>query len=402
MVGLMRIAFFAESFLPKWDGVTNTLCYLLEHLATRGHTSLMFAPQDAPARYAETRIVGLAGFSFPLYPELKLAYPFVDVQQQLIDFKPDLVHLVNPALMGWVGLRQTRPLDVPIVASYHTDIPGYASLYGWGMLMNPIWSYFRWLHNKADLNLCPSHFTRAQLESRGFERVKVWGRGVDTARFNPRYRSADWRRRLCEGEPESPLLLYVGRLALEKRVDWLRPLLDALPNVRLAIVGDGPLRDELEQTFAGTRTVFTGYLQGENLSRAYASADLFVFPSANETFGNVVLEAMASGLPVLAPHSGGPVDHVFDAKNGFLFDPKDIEDMITWARRLVSNPTHMRQLGVKACVYAESQSWERVLDGLLEKYASLLDDPIGPSWWDVRQLENTPLLSEVIQCATLS
>ena len=395
----MRIAFFAESFLPKWDGVTNTLCYLLEHLAARGHASLMFAPKGAPARYAETRVVGLSGFSFPLYPELKLAYPFIDVQQHLADFEPDLVHLVNPALMAWTGLRHTRSLDLPIVASYHTDIPGYASLYGWGLLMNPIWSYFRWLHNKADLNLCPSHFTRAQLQARGFERVKVWGRGVDTARFNPRYRSADWRLRLSGGEPESPLLLYVGRLALEKRVDWLRLLLDALPNVRLAIVGDGPLRDELAQTFADTPTVFTGYLQGEDLSHAYASADLFVFPSANETFGNVVLEAMASGLPVLAPRSGGPVDHVFDGENGFLFESDDLQDMIAWARRLVSNPAYVRRLGIKACAYAESQSWPRILDGLLEKYASLLDDPIGSRWWGARQLDaNMSLRSEATEC----
>lgn len=377
----MRIAFFTETFLPKLDGVTNTLCYLLEHLANRGHASLMFAHQSAPARYADTSIVGLSGFPFPLYPELKLIPPLVDVEQQLAAFRPDLVHLVNPASLGLAGLRHARNLGVPIVASYHTDVPGYAARYGLGLLRDPLWAYFRWIHNQADLNLSPSHFTKAELEAHGFQRVKVWGRGVDTVRFNPRHHSETWRLRLSGGRPEAPLLLYVGRLAAEKRVEWLRPVLDALPEARLAIVGDGPLHSTLEELFADTPTVFTGYLRGKDLAHAYASADLFVFPSANETFGNVILEAMASGLPVITPRSGGPVEHVVNGKNGFLFEPDDLTDLISLVGWLVSDPVYVRWLGAAACAYAQSQNWEVVLDGLLEEYVTLVRNRARSNRW---------------------
>jgi glycosyltransferase involved in cell wall biosynthesis len=378
----LRIALFAETFLPKWDGVANTLCHLLDHLARRGHTSLMFAPAGAPAQYAQTPIVGLPSFAFPLYRDLKLVAPGVDVRDRLRAFRPDVVHLVNPALLGLTGLRQARELGIPTVASYHTDIPGYTARYGLSWFREPTWAYFRWLHNQADLTLCPSRFTQAELQAQGFERVKVWGRGVDTGHFHPRHRSEPWRIRLTGGCPEAPLLLYVGRLAVEKRVEWLRPLLDIHPEVRLAIVGDGPERAALEAYFADTNTVFTGYLQGEALAHAYASADLFVFPSANETFGNVILEAMASGLPVVAPRSGGPVDHVRDGENGLLFAPDDIWELVGQVRVLLQFPDCAHRLGEQARRYAESQRWETILDGLLAEYTALAatDRLVSPRW----------------------
>ncbi len=376
----MRIALFAESFLPKWDGIANTLCRLLEHLAAKGHVSLMFAPAGAPTHYAATRIVGLSSFSFPLYPDLKLVPPLVSVKDELTDFRPDLVHLVNPASMGVAGLRAARDLGVPVVASYHTDIPGYTALYGLELFRDPLWLYFRWLHNQADLNLCPSSFTQHELIAHRFERVKVWPHGVDTVCFNPAHRSATWRERLSGGAPDAPLLLYVGRLAAEKRVAWLRLLLDSIPQARLAIVGDGPLRSVLEECFRGTSTVFTGYLRGEDLSHAYASADLFVFPSANETFGNVVLEAMASGLPVIAPRSGGPVDQVASGQNGLLFESQSLEALIAQTLHCVSDPSYMRRLGVAARAYAESQGWSAVMDELLGEYKLLLEGHQARRW----------------------
>lgn len=369
----MRIAIFAETFIPKWDGVVNTLCHLLRHLAHRGHASLMFAPQGAPPLYADTRIVGLHSFPFPFYPELRLVPPLVDVERELAAFEPDLVHLVNPASLGWAGLRHARSLDLPVAASYHTDIPGYAERYGLSLLRDPLWAYFRWIHNQADMNFAPSPFTHRQLELQGFERVRIWARGVDTERFHPRHRSAAWRRRLTGGDPEAPLLLYVGRLATEKRVDWLRPVLDALPETHLAIVGDGPVRLELEERFSGTPTIFTGYLEGDDLAQAYASADVFVFPSANETFGNVVLEAMASGLPVIASRAGGPVDHVADGENGFLLDPEGLDQWIRQIEHLISDLNRARRLGAGARAYAMTQSWEAIFDQLLSDYAELLE-----------------------------
>jgi len=368
----MRVAIFSETFLPKWDGVANTLCYLLDHLADRGHSSLMFAPRGVIAHYASTPIVRLSGFDFPLYPGLRLVPPVFDVRRQLADFRPDVVHLVNPVSLGLVGLRAARSLGLPVVMSYHTDLPGYTAHYGVGLLRDVAWAYFRWLHNQADLNLCPSHFTRRELEAQGFERIKVWTHGVDTVRFHPRHRCAEWRNRLTDGHPEALLLLYVGRLAVEKRVDWLGAVLEALPEARLAIVGNGPQRQALERSFLDAPVVFTGYLRGDDLSRAYAAGDIFVFPSANETFGNVVLEAMASGLAVVAPRSGGPVDLVRDGETGYLFESDDQGDMVKRVLECVQDTERMRWMGRMARAFAETQRWDVILDGVIEEYSSLV------------------------------
>jgi phosphatidylinositol alpha 1,6-mannosyltransferase len=373
----MRIAIFAETFLPKWDGIANTLCYLLEHLARRGHTALMFAPEGAPDRYANTPIIGLPSISFPFYRDLKFVPPIVNVADELAAFRPDVVHLVNLASLGLVGIHHAHNLNVPVVASYHTDMPGYARFYGMGLLEDPLWAYFRWLHNQADLNLCPSYYTKRQLEAHDFERVDVWGRGVDTQRYSPRHRTQAWRERLTQGEPERTLLIYVGRLATEKRIEWLRPLLDLLPDTALALVGEGPLREELEELFEGTRTVFTGYLSGQDLAEAYAAGDLFVFPSASETFGNVVLEAMASGLPVIAAGAGGPVDHVHNEQNGYLSDPEDADDFRSLVQQALADRTRLAKMSAGAQAYAETQTWDMILDGLLRQYAQVIRDHAG-------------------------
>ena len=369
----MRIAFFTETFSPKIDGVVNTLCYLLDHLAARGHASLLFAPEGGPLKYAHTPVIGLAGIPFPLYPELKLVPPHVDVSQRLVAFQPDLIHVINPFSLGVVGLNQARALQVPVVASYHTDIPGFAVRWGLGLLREPLWAYLRWLHNQADLNLCPSKTTQLELEAQGIQRTKIWSRGVDTRRFNPHHHSQAWRLRLSHSQPETPLLLYVGRLSPEKRVDWLRPMLAALPQVRLAIVGDGPTRPELERLFANTPTVFTGYLRGHDLACAYAAADIFVFPAANETLGNVVLEAMASGLPVVAARSGGVLDHVVDGETGLLFEPESQKALVAAVSRLVADERYAQKLGLASRTWVQNRSWASVLDGLLADYATLVD-----------------------------
>ncbi|MBN2005827.1 MAG: glycosyltransferase family 1 protein [Anaerolineae bacterium] len=368
----MRIAIFAETFLPKWDGVANTLCHLLDYLSEHGHTALMFAPEGAPASYAGTPIVGLPAFAFPFYPDLRLVPPMMNVEKQLAAFHPDIVHLANPALLGLVGLRHARSLGAPVVASYHTDLPGYTQSYHMSWFRESVWAYFRWLHNQADLNLAPSRFTQEELKAHGFERVSVWSRGVDTAQFHPGRRSDAWRAKLSRGQPDAPLLLYVGRLAVEKRIEWLRPVLATLPDVCLAIVGDGPLRPSLEAQFAGTRTVFTGYLRGNELASAYAAADLFAFPSANETFGNVILEAMASGLPAIAPRSGGPVDLIAPGITGYLFTPHEQTEWIARIQRCVKDRGRTRQMGQNARGFAEGHSWEIVFNTLLRDYAALI------------------------------
>jgi glycosyltransferase involved in cell wall biosynthesis len=370
----MRIGIVSETFLPKWDGVANTVCHLLEHLRERGHEAIMLAPEGAPSQYAGTRIYGQPKFACPFYPPLQIVMPRKNLGTELYDFAPDIVHMVNPAFMSMVALRRARSLGVPVLMSYHTDIPGYLAKYGLGFFTEAAWGFFRWVHNEADLNVCPTRTCQDELEERGLERLAIWGRGVDTQIYNPGRRKAAVRERLTDGHPEAPLMVYVGRLAVEKRVDVLRPMMDAFPEARLAIVGDGPLREELGTLFAGTHTHFAGYLSGTELAEAYAAGDVFVFPGEHETFGNVVMEAQASGMPVLAARAGGPIDHVFDGRNGFLFNPGDGHDLVAKLGPLLADERYRQELAQGALEYARSQTWEMIMDSLLEKYEMLVQE----------------------------
>ncbi len=366
----MRVALFTETFLPKVDGIVNTLTHLLDHLEMRGHEALLFAPQGSAKRYGRTRVIEVPAFSFPGYGELRLGYPWHRgfVPARLEGFDPDVVHLLGPVATGLVGLRHARRMGLQIVSSFHTDIPGFARQWGLGGLSPALWRALRWVHNKTDITLAPSMTTADELVEAGFDNVGIWSRGVDTALFNPGRRSAEWRERLTDGNPHSPLLLYAGRLSPEKRVSWIRRALESLPTFRLAVVGDGPARAELEATLPRERTVFTGWLEGEDLASAYASADAFVFPGANETFGNVVLEAMASGLPVIAPDRGGLLDFVEDGATGVLFDSEDPAALARAVLRLAQDEALWQRLRRRSREVALSRSWPDALDDLIESY----------------------------------
>ena len=368
----MRIALFSEVFLPKVDGVVLTLCRLLDYLADHGHESILFAPEGGPDRYAETKVIGLRGLEIPSYPGLKWIPPLYNFAQQLYSFRPDLVHLINPVSLGLGGMQSARRLEIPVVASYQTDIPGYMNRWGWGIFQDPLWECFRRLHNLADLNLCPSRWTQAEIQAHGFRRVQLWDRGVDTSLFHPSQRSAEVRNRLTGGLNSRPLMLFVGRLSSEKRVDWLRPVLEKNPGTVLAVVGDGPSRRDLEEQLANLPAVFTGCLSGRDLAQACASADIFVFPSANETLGNVVLEALASGLPVVAPRSGGLIDHVVDGGTGFLTPPESVSEFIQAAGKLAKCEPKRREMGSAGREKILSLDWEDVFSRLMNQYGQVI------------------------------
>jgi phosphatidylinositol alpha 1,6-mannosyltransferase len=368
----LRIAFVTETFLPRVDGVTNTLRHVLSHLAKRGHDALMFAPKGSPARYAGTRIISFDGLSFPPYPDFKLISPTAKLSQHWRDFQPDLVHVVNPIMLGIGAIRRARIMRLPIVASYHTDVPGFARQWRLGFFSGLMEKYLRWMHNQAHLNLCPSEYTRLQLEGAGYLRLKVWSRGVDTQLFHPQQRSSTWRKRLTNNHETKFTLLFVGRLGHEKRIDWIKPVLDALPQLCLAIVGDGPARAHLQSVFANTPTTFLGALHGEDLAQAYASADCFIFPAANETFGNVALEAMASGLPVITANAGGQTEFCVHGKNALLFDAHSKADLVARVQEIVGRVSFARGLAQAGRATALARNWDGVLDGLIESYETVL------------------------------
>jgi len=368
----MRIALFTETFLPKVDGIVTRLSQTVSHLQSLGDEVLIFCPEGGLSEYEGARIHGIPGFPLPLYPELKLALPRPAIGDAIERFDPDLIHVVNPAVLGLAGLFYGNQLDVPLVASYHTHLPKYLEHYGLGILEGLLWELLKVAHNQAQINLCTSTAMVETLSGRGIERVALWQRGVDTNLFHPSQRCEIMRFRLTQGSPESPLLLYVGRLSPEKEIERIKPSLAAIPNARLALVGDGPHRQELAQHFADTHTHFPGYLMGADLAAAFASADAFIFPSRTETLGLVLLEAMAAGCPVVAASCGGITDIVADGVNGYLFDPDDEQGAIAATRCLLEKPAQREQIRQQGRQEAERWSWKTATQQLQGYYRQVL------------------------------
>ncbi|MEW6578085.1 MAG: glycosyltransferase family 1 protein [Chloroflexota bacterium] len=374
---VQRVALITEAFLPKVDGVSKLTTLTARHHLNMGREVLIYAPSltvddlRTPATLDGARVIAVPSMHPPLVPpESRFGFPYLKLGE-LWRFQPDLIHLFSPAALAWTGVHYARYHGVPLIANYQTDLPGYTHRYGIGNLEGLAWAYVRHLHNKATLTLVPTQHNLRELRERGFQRLRLWQRGADTACFSPAHRSAEMRRRLLGDRPASRLLvLYVGRLAREKRVDLLREVAD-LDGVALAIVGDGPLRSELERLF-GDRATFTGYLTGADLSAAYASADVFGFTGTNEVAGQVVIEAMASGLPVLLPNSGGIVDYVTHEANGYVcaIDPADYA---RYVRILRDYPDRRRAMAAAARAYASRLSWEDTMTRLERLYIEALE-----------------------------
>lgn len=375
----MRIALFTETFLPKVDGIVTRLRHTIEHLERNGDRVLVVAPEGGLSEYKGAKIYGIPGMPLPLYPELKLALPPIGTKQAIEEFEPDLIHVVNPAFLGVGGIYYAKKLNIPLVASYHTHLPQYLQHYGLGALEGVLWELLKAAHNKACLNLCTSSAMVRELIAHGIERVDLWQRGVDTEMFQPHLASAAMRSRLSQGNPHDPLLLYVGRVSAEKQIDEIKPVLEAIPEARLAIVGDGPNREALEAHFAGTKTHFVGYLQGLELASAFASADAFVFPSRTETLGLVLLEAMAAGCPVVAARSGGIPDIVTDGVNGYLFEPDDPDGAIAATKSLLEATQIREQLRRNARAEAEQWGWAAATKQLQSYYRQVLSAQYGVS-----------------------
>lgn len=368
----MRIALFTETFLPKVDGIVTRLRHTVEHLQRNGDQVLIFSPDYGLREYKGARVYGVSGMPLPWYPELKMAFPRPAIGHELEQFQPDIIHVVNPAILGLGGIYYAKAMQVTLVASYHTHLPQYLHHYGLGMLEGFLWELLKSAHNQAELNLCTSTAMVQELTNHGIERVDLWQRGVDTESFHPSLASEEMRSRLSQGYPESPLLIYIGRLGAEKEIERIKPVLEAIPDARLALVGDGPNRLALEQHFAGTPTNFVGYLGGKELASAYASADAFIFPSRTETLGLVLLEAMAAGCPVVAARSGGIPDIVTDGVNGYLFDPTDEQGAIAATVRLLSHQNERESLRQNARREAERWGWAAATRQLQNYYKSVV------------------------------
>jgi glycosyltransferase involved in cell wall biosynthesis len=357
----LRIAFFTETFLPATDGVVTRLRHTIEELRRVGDEVLVFAPRypnGGPESYAGAPIHRVFGIPFPPYPQVRLCPPHPGIGRALKRFGPDVIHAVNPFVLGPGGAFYARRNAVPLVASYHTNVAAYARFYGFGFMENATRSWTRTWHNRACINLCTSQATYDYLLNEGIKRLRLWPQGVDDRLFHPSRASREWREKLSGGHPEAKILLYVGRLAPEKDIERLKATLSATPDTCLAIVGKGPIRRDLERKFAGTRTIFTGLLTGDDLTAAYASADLFVFPSTTETLGMAMIEALASGLPVIAARTGAIHEVVSEGVNGLLYKPGSDEELVDAVGRLLDDDTMRRSFGIRARAAAEERDWK--------------------------------------------
>ena len=379
----VRVAVVTESFLPRVNGVTNSVCRVLEHLERRGHEALIIAPGPGPESYAGHQVVVVPGVGLPGYNSFVLGLPTKAVERRLREFSPDIVHLASPVALGAAGARAARKMGVPSIAVFQTDLAGFARRYGFRGADRTIWSWLRHVHRQAARTLVPSSATYKQLDERGFPGLAMWRRGVDAERFQPAHRSEALRAELA---PNGEVLVgYVGRLAPEKRVELLGCLAD-VPNVKLVVVGDGPAEERLRSMLPDA--AFLGFQDGHRLAEAYASLDIFVHTGPDETFCQAVQEAMASGVPVVAPAAGGPVDLVTPEETGLLFEPNDTEALRACVVRLAAEPELRARWGAAGRTAVEHRSWTAVGDELLHHYEEVCEQ---------RMVHDAPAAAEIFE-----
>jgi phosphatidylinositol alpha 1,6-mannosyltransferase len=366
----VRVAIVAESFLPNVNGVSNSVVRILEHLRRTGHEALVIAPDNPPGEpraeriHDGIRVHRVPSRIFPKVTTLPLGVPVPRMVRTLRGFDPHVIHLASPALLGYGGVRAARRLGVPTVAVYQTDVPGFAASYGIGITTRAAWAWFRHLHGLADRTLAPSSATMESLSAHRFPRVHRWARGVDIIRFAPSARDEGLRRRWS---PEhKPIVGFVGRLAPEKHAERLRALA-ANDAVQLVIVGDGVDRIKLQS--AMPTAVFTGALYGDELAAAYASMDVFVHTGEHETFCQVVQEALASGLPVIAPDAGGPRDLVAPFRTGLLLGVNEFEARLSNAVAALLQERHRYSHAARRSVLG--RSWPVICEELLGHYEAV-------------------------------
>lgn len=347
------------------NGVTGSVLHVLRHLAAEGHETLVIAPRagDVTDDLHGARTELLRSVPLPSYPQVRVVFArAARLTGILRDFQPDVVHLASPFVLGWQGLAAADALRVPSVAVYQTDVVAYADKYGLPRATALVERHIARLHRRATLTLAPSGASVRQLERLGVDRLRRWGRGVDTTQFSPDRRNERWRAHVAPGET---IVGYMGRLAPEKQVEDLRALAD-LPGTRLVIVGDGPSRVQLERALPGA--VFTGHLAGTELAAALASFDVFVHPGESETFGQTIQEALASGVPVVATGTGGPVDLVRSSVDGWLYRPGDLREMRARVADLAGDAGKRRAFSIAAHHSVRDRTWDAVCRQLVDHY----------------------------------
>lgn len=377
----LRVALFTDTFLPDVNGVAKTLGRWVQYLESQGATCRVFAPQSdngTGSDYSNSMVERFYSIPFLLYPECKLAIPNpISIKKTLMEFKPDIIHCATPFNLGLYGLHYAKKHKIPIVASYHTHFDQYLQYYKIQWVEGMLWRYLTWFHQTCSRIYVPSMSTFKYLEERGFHNLEVWSRGVDVSRFHPHV-DRDAVLTAAGADPSKFTLLFVGRLAPEKSVDVLLEAYERLPGdirnqMQLILAGDGPLYKELTETYRDRADMkFLGFVQGKELSDLFAASDLFVFPSATETFGNVVLEAMASGTAVIGAAAGGVQDTIRHMQTGWLCPVGEADAFSEAIQALFENASLRRGMGAAGREYSLLQSWDSIFERLLNSYRQVI------------------------------
>lgn len=373
----MKIAIFSDTFFPDINGVAQTLKRLTNYFDDQHITYKIFAPTSSENGYISSHIHRFKSLPFFLYPECRLAVPNLpDIKSELQQFAPDVIHVATPFSLGLCGVYFSKKLNIPLVGSYHTNFDHYLQYYGLPYLSKIVWKYMQWFHRPCEKLFVPSIDTYQQLKQHGFTNLEIWPRGVDCQLFHPHYDTAAVKRRyFSQGKY---LVTYVGRLAPEKDLETLLAAAKSIPvelqeKLQWLIIGDGPLREKLEAE-APNNVIFAGYLNGKYLAEAYSASDLFVFPSPTETFGNVVLEALASGTPVIGANSGGVKNIIKSGENGLLCTPGHVEEFTEAIIQLINNNPLRKQMAMAGRRYALTQKWNRIFENLLLQYTKVIEE----------------------------
>lgn len=373
----MRIVFVTETWLPSTDGVVTRIVATLRELKKMGHELLVIAPRGGEAMFEGIPVRDVPNVSVGfIYGGKPWGMPLPRIGHYIREFNPDIVHAVNPFVIGWGGVLSAVGQGRPLVASYHTNIARYAEFYHLGFTKPAIWACLRALHNRADLNLATSEAVRQELIEQNIKNVRVWTRGVDLQLFSPSKRTEAMRNRLTDGHPDRMIALSVGRVALEKGLDRLPALFEANPNLHLSFVGDGPAKGSLQELYRHKPTTFMGTLHGEELAEAYASADVFVFPSTTDTLGLVLLEAMASGLPIIAAESQ-PTHELTDQSGAGLLFHADRPETIGERVHELMHSARREELSRRARHEAERWGWRLPTVELVNWYSEIIAEQRG-------------------------
>lgn len=371
----IKVALFAGTMQPGFDGVTRVMYKLIDSLKDHQIETVVFSPIIPAEDEQPVKMYEVPSVTFPLYKDYKFAIPGKKFfEHGLMEFAPDIIHINSPCSLGHAAVKFGRKHNIPVVATYHTHFPSYAKYYKIKALEQVAWNFLRNLYSKCEVLYVPSLPIKKELEEQGIDKTMFLPHGVDTDVFNPSFKSEEWKKEI--NNYGKKIILFAGRLVWEKDLKILAEAYKIITNQRNDVVfvlaGDGPIKNDLEVLMP--QAVFLGYQSGENLSRIFSSSDIFAFPSTTETFGNVIIEAMASGIPPVCVMKGGAYGSIQNGRTGLISEPDNAEDFASKIMLLLDDDEMRKEMGRRALDFARSQSWENIFNQLINSYEEVIEN----------------------------